>query len=446
MSEISAVRARKDEECPQGLFQAGKDSPSEHPADTGLSGGSKNATELLLDEAARIAEEISSRAIPGRDGCFSWPGCGSDSVTERPPFVPTADSFYEGSCGVAFFLAAVYRATGTNRFKEVALGAIKRLRGVLRSEGRGRLGLELTLGAGNGVGGLVYGLTRISGWLDEPQILEEACLAAETISKESIERDERLDVMLGSAGAILGLLSLWKATARDRWIEEAGWCANHLLKHREACNGHAAWKTCGAPQPLTGYAHGAAGIAHALLMLFKQSGETELMSAAREAIAYESSVFCADVNNWPDFRPWASPPQAGQFMTAWCHGAPGIGLSRTAVLGLGMDSQAVRDIENAAACVMATPLGGADHLCCGTMGHVEFLVSAGHYLNQRDVIIAGLRRAAWVRRRRDRCGSYQVPVLAGHPNPFFFQGESGIGYQILRLACPDEYPCVALWQ
>jgi lantibiotic modifying enzyme len=31
-------------------------------------------------------------------------------------------------------------------------------------------------------------------------------------------------------------------------------------------------------------------------------------------------------------------------------------------------------------------------------------------------------------------------------NPGFFQGLSGIGYALLRLAKPDRYPNVLLWQ
>jgi lantibiotic modifying enzyme len=31
-------------------------------------------------------------------------------------------------------------------------------------------------------------------------------------------------------------------------------------------------------------------------------------------------------------------------------------------------------------------------------------------------------------------------------NPGLFQGMAGIGYQLLRLACPDELPSLLLWE
>ena len=53
---------------------------------------------------------------------------------------------------------------------------------------------------------------------------------------------------------------------------------------------------------LTGFSHGAAGIAYALLKLHEATGESSFREAALEAEAYETSVFLPEVSNWPDFR------------------------------------------------------------------------------------------------------------------------------------------------
>jgi lantibiotic modifying enzyme len=58
------------------------------------------------------------------------------------------------------------------------------------------------------------------------------------------------------------------------------------------------------------------------------TAQTRFHDVARSALAYERSLFSAVEGNWPDLRPDA----AGTCSVAWCHGAPGIGLSRVALL------------------------------------------------------------------------------------------------------------------
>src|SRR5205085_438597 len=59
------------------------------------------------------------------------------------------------------------------------------------------------------------------------------------------------------------------------------------------------YPSCG---PLTGYSHGAAGIAWALLELAARAGADRFRPAALGAIAYERSLFSAEAGNWPDLR------------------------------------------------------------------------------------------------------------------------------------------------
>ncbi len=53
---------------------------------------------------------------------------------------------------------------------------------------------------------------------------------------------------------------------------------------------------------MSGYSHGAAGIANALLRLSALDGDASLRDLAREAIAYEDGLFDETHGNWPDMR------------------------------------------------------------------------------------------------------------------------------------------------
>ena len=170
--------------------------------------------------------------------------------------------------------------------------------------------------------------------------------------------------------------------------------------------------------------------------------------AAEEAIAYETTVYSATARNWPDFRDHAQSQHGDQFMVAWCHGASGIGLSAVGGLPI-FDTPTVRhDISTALETTLAAPDRELDHICCGNLGRVDFLLEAGKRLARPDLLDEARRRAGQIVRRAERMGTYRLHahVQGMTDSPSLFQGTAGIGYELLRLAEPDRVPCVLLWE
>jgi len=94
------------------------------------------------------------------------------------------------------------------------------------------------------------------------------------------------------AGSILALLNLHRTMFAPWLLERASQLGVALLEKRvEASTGHAVWLSSFAERPLTGFGHGAAGIALALHRLGRETGETVFSAAAQEAIDYERAVF-----------------------------------------------------------------------------------------------------------------------------------------------------------
>ena len=82
--------------------------------------------------------------------------------------------------------------------------------------------------------------------------------------------------------------------------------------------------TARASTPLTGLAHGAAGIGLALFELHAATGRYDFLETARGAIHYEDSLFDHHQGNWPDLRTMGRPDVSDTgraFALAWCHGA-----------------------------------------------------------------------------------------------------------------------------
>jgi lantibiotic modifying enzyme len=253
--------------------------------------------------------------------------------------------------------------------------------------------------------------------------------------------------MGGAAGAILGLLALYNRTAEQAILDKAVACGQHLLRHRISINGFPkAWKSFD-DLLLTGFSHGAAGIAYALLKLYSVTQDSYYLEAACDGIAYERSVFSTTAANWPDFRSFKQNGQP-EFMVGWCHGATGIALGRLGGLSILETDEIHQDIEVALQTTQKYGLQGVDHLCCGHLGRCEVLLLGAQKLSRPELLTMAQQRAAWVLARAERAGGYQLFAnLPNHVfNPGFFQGAAGIGYELLRLVYPEALPSVLLWE
>jgi len=356
-----------------------------------------------------------------------------------------ATHLYGGLCGVALFLAAVEKVVGEPDFAAMARSALTT---VVREAVRPGYAPVLFLpgiGAGMGQSSVIYALVRASEFLGEEEWLQHARRFAEMLDAERITSDRKFDLLSGSAGAALALLALYQATRLPEVLAKAALCGEHLLQHRSASqHGPRAWKTC-KEEMLTGFSHGAAGIAYALLKLYEATGESSFRKAAVEAEAYESSVFLPEVSNWPDFR---QPPAEDGYahMTSWCHGAPGIALSRLAALPI-LDSPQVReDISHGLRATRLAGTPGLDIVCCGAMGLVDVFVVAAKELGDLVYLQEAQKMASSILRRSRPAGSYALGLKKAPCLAAFHSGMSGIGYEFLRLAAPGSLPSLLLWE
>jgi type 2 lantibiotic biosynthesis protein LanM len=419
--------------------------PSRHSLEVDV--GYRQAGRLTMDEwqgqAQAIAQQMSARAIRAADGSAAWITLHYLIQAERFQLQPMGYDLYGGTCGVAIFLAAMEKITGGAGYRELALGAVQPLRQALRNYGN-RTAREMGIGGAAGLGSVVYALTCVSQWLDEPTLLEDARRAAQLITAQRIAADNALDIIGGAAGAILGLLAFYAVSPEEGVLDHAITCGLHLLQHRtESEAGYRAWPTLEG-KLLTGFSHGAAGIVYALLRLYAVTRDGDVLAAAQEGMAYEDSMLVREADNWPDFRIDEQPA----FMTSWCHGAPGIALGRLGGLAM-LDSDDIRrDIEVALQTTRAAGVQAIDHLCCGNLGRADVLLVAANRLSRLN-LAEEARTWAWqIVGRAEKSGTFALhPLLPKSvSSPGFFQGTAGIGYELLRIAHPDMLPSVLLWE
>jgi lantibiotic biosynthesis protein len=248
----------------------------------------------------------------------------------------------------------------------------------------------------------------------------------------------------GSAGAIPALLALSRLPGGGDLVEAAARHARFLIDSANRGDRGWSWATVeNRYSDLTGFAHGAAGIAFALLETFHATGDPAFREAAVEGFRYERSVFVPDQENWPDFR---FPPKDGKTACAvmWCAGAPGIGLSRLRAWKL-LGDPIYREEAEAAIRTTSRWLAGSEDgnysLCHGNAGNVELLLDSGEASHRE---IARRVGEAGMRRYEEESVSWPCGIQGRGETLGLMLGQAGIAHFYLRLHDAQRTPSVLM--
>lgn len=349
---------------------------------------------------------------------------------------------YTGTAGVAMFLARLARYGDEPLLRSTARAAIRHAhahRDDIPDEARHALY--------SGWLGIAWAMFDVAEMLDDRTLVADAWRLVDAIRGRELP-PMSLDIISGAAGVITALVGLFRRTGHPALIEEAMRHARFIINAANRDGDAWSWTTMPSmtdePQKdLTGYSHGTAGIAAALLELHSVTGEGSLREAAERGIAYERRAFDEQQQNWPDYRNHMQSPQPERYPCgiAWCHGAPGIGLSRLRAYQLTGDASLRRDAEIAMQTTfkpLAQPTQYDNFsLCHGLFGNAELFLDASSVLNdprQRAVAenvarigIDGIAAA----RQPWPCG-----VTGGGETPGLMLGLAGIGWFLLRLHDP----------
>ena len=147
------------------------------------------------------------------------------------------------------------------------------------------------------------------------------------IVEKLIDRDKRYDMLSGNAGAAYVLLKLYKHTGNSQYLYIAEQAIEILQKNSEKQQKGIGWRIVDDLPPMSGMAHGNAGILMPVVELWKETGKKKYKEMAEEIWQYEESLYDVNIQNWLDVRCGSSDEeQIGA--VAWCHGAGGILISR----------------------------------------------------------------------------------------------------------------------
>lgn len=405
------------------------------------------STREFLMVAEAIGQRICAQAV-WHDGRCNWLGMEPLERASRG-FQPAATyrtlgpDLYSGTSGIALFLAELFVTTGDPSLRRTALGALQHsFSRVDAISSSARLGLF------SGWFGIALVAARLGLILDESNLAIQAQQLLQRAFSEQYDKGE-FDVMSGMAGAIAALVVLDPILDSPALIDFAVRLGDELIESADKDDSGYSWKShvFKNHHNLTGYSHGASGVAHALLELYDITKISKYYDAARSAFQYESHSFDAATANWPDFRKDPSSPSRKKrtypCMTYWCHGAPGIALSRIRAFELIHDEQckieaitALKTTRESIDSALDTWTGNLS-LCHGLTGNAEALIYGAEILkteSEENMAMAlsvarmGIERyagnSAWP------CGTH----VGETPN--LMLGLAGIGHYYLRLYQP----------
>ncbi len=406
----------------------------------------------FLQIADKVGRELCRDAL-WHEGHCTWLGWAMESVQYqmRPCYRSLAGDLYSGTAGIALFLAELSQFTQDRQQLRVVEAALRQALATAP-----KIDSQLQHGFYTGQVGIAYASIRAGELLKKEEFVTRGLALLANLKTLAFDH-QMIDVLNGSAGAILALLHVSQRYQRPDLLELALSHGQHLLKIAVHSENGSSWHTVQMPvkQNLAGHSHGVAGIVTALLELFKVSGDQTFRAVAMEGLRYESQFFNAERGNWQDLRlmPTARATQQESFYLGWCHGAPGIGLSRLRNAKLLPNMAAILSDVDVAIQTTAKALsqvavgsaGGNFSLCHGTAGNTELLIMAGQQL-QRHELTAMAEKIG--------LAGYESHMVQGLPwpcgnggageTPNLMLGTAGIGHFYLRLYDPIAVPSVLI--
>ena len=389
-----------------------------------------NTTKEHLSE---IRADLMGTMLQDKEGPY-WVTPYYDKATDTFP-AREYNEIFNGNCGIALFFIALFEAYHQQEDLALAKKIIDR---ILKND---YIIQPRFYGFYTGITGLIYCLVRLYETANDEQYLKAALHLNDT-HRNGISTDmKEMDLLSGAAGNLLVLTLLYHHTKEETVIEDIRILIHRFLNDARISTEGLKWDHSKlAYDSLTGFSHGASGIAYALMQVGTYFGYEGLIYLGSEALKYEMQYYDEQTSNWLDLRlgarrfnlPGGHTWELNVFLpelksvNSWAHGAAGIGIARRYAWSITHDPVYLDQYNTSIQkCLEDINARREDYtLCSGYAGMVTLLIKDKTAINK----IAGDAAELY-----KRTGTYNTFTPANSRDMGLLSGRSGIGYMLINI-------------
>jgi lantibiotic modifying enzyme len=390
----------------------------------------KNLNDIVLNEVYTIADNLIEISFQNNDSA-TWINIVSGHDSDKNvTFIGESDfSLLHGVLGDAIFFFAFSKKVSDDKYYEFACKIYKSFLTYLEN-----INLEnIDSGLLTGLGGIIYSMTILYEITLDPEISHdlERFLRKVNINKLIVD-DKYNSIVRGNAGLLISLCKYHEhCYDKKKNISLINDCCDKLITLSKSTSNHLFWFPQHHKKPLAGVAHGSSGYALAFHEAYRITKNAAYLEIVKKSILFENTLFDKETNNWVDNRDFVPNEMKGNTV-AWSHGAPGIGLIRNKLLKSELyDSEFNKILSDDVNLSISKTIqynfdNNKDILIYGNLGNIDLLINTFHHkeiVNQLELLIKKSTKEGW---------DYGYK-LKNFYKPGFFNGSSGIGYQLLRF-------------
>lgn len=395
--------------------------------------------ENWLDLAKNIGDYLIENAIEytskGEKG-ITWVSCVLLGNNEGlPQIAPVGYDVYNGNAGISLFFLYLWHLTKEEKYwKATRKSCVASCHYIdnIRKQYNYNVGLY------SGLAGQLYALYMIYSLSQDDYYIKYIKKYLDEIEK-NIEFDSNYDIMSGSAGALLVLKKMLmdqQIPSEELRIKKIIQLAiKHLQESITTMGDNIGWKSYGGFYS-TGFAHGNAGIIAALLEVI-QDDKNNIINKKEicKIIELERSLFETQNQNWfVDNR-------CEKIGFGWCHGAPGILLSKIPELKFFNNKKILEEMNIALKTTLNYGFGANPSLCHGDLGNLQIIHWVARMNGDKELEKQCLENfdkySRTIMLERWKGSSFRGSEAIG-----LMIGTAGFGYSLLRFYCPQMVPMI----
>ncbi len=403
---------------------------------------------IFMQEAYSIAENLIAKAQKDQFGIYWETSIYNPQIEDYKLLAIT--NIYNGSAGITLFFLELFNVSQSKKYQEIAREGIA---WVVDKHEKTEDNNYCFL---TGNMSIVYLLIRAHEIFGQKEYLEKALQIAE--KSKIFFQFKDCEYLNGTAGTILSLLHLYEVSKQNWLLAYIQEFLHQLLKKAIIDKNGIYWdRKHDQIKGLCGFSHGVSGIAYVFLILASYFDTKSLVWLAEKAFEYENQHYSKENGNWADFRKGIYFKKNEQefedafnnddksffekpdFMTAWCHGAPGIGLANLQ----GFKVTKKKEYWDNVIIAVETILSQIDYrnsptICHGILGNIELILEVYHFTKDEKYLKSVQSIAEKVITRKKELGFYQKGSrIAKGEEDGLFLGNAGVGYFYLRLTHPS---------